>query len=91
MLDAGYIIAGMSTAIIILGFELAEAKFRNYRLGQLAEQALENSTRMDKRMREVSKIHQELLNRPVNVVMSPEAVNSIGNTIVSYLEAHRPQ
>lgn len=52
----------------------------------IADAALESQATSEKRQEEVSKIHQEMLGRPIQYVMPQGAVETIGNLLIQYLQ-----
>jgi hypothetical protein len=72
---------------IAAAFYIHELRAERDKANALSLVALDSQTRTEERMTEVSKIHQELLSRPINVLVPPNFVETLGNALVQYLDA----
>ena len=52
----------------------------------IADAALESQATSERRQEEISKIHQELMARPIQYMMPMQAVENLGQAIIQYLQ-----
>jgi hypothetical protein len=82
---ATIILSGITGVLFAYIYDLRKTIARE---SNLADEAMDAAERADARANETAKIHQELLARPVQAVIPMDAIETIAQAVIQYIDGY---